>query len=339
MNPQFASGGMPEQALPSLETLQKIAAKRQIRKTANRVGVAFLIMNAIMTLWSLPVFAIVRAVGGNPKEVYSFLSGEVFGNVLQIAVSSLAFLLSFRLLAAMQRKRCSDLISFSRCSQKGLPAPLFLIGLGVCGFANIATVIAGNIFESLGFQYTVSGMDSTAHNPYGIVLSILATAITPALVEEFAMRGMVFGSFRPYGEKLAVLASATLFSLMHGNFEQIPFTFLMGLYLSYVTAKTGSVRLAILLHAANNGFSLLNDYLCEGLSRRAVQAMSYGYLILLTGCLFFGVLLLKKWGVEDLNLKKTPGPLTDGQQTGVFFSSPVILISIAVIGIRAVGLF
>ena len=338
MNPQFAPGSVPEQTLPSLETLQKTAAKRQIRKTANLVGVAFLMMNAIMTLWSVPVFAIVRAVGGNTKQVYSFLSGEIFGNVLQIAVSSLAFLLSFRLLAVMQRKRCSDLISFSRCAEKGLVAPLFFIGLGVCGFANIATVIAGNIFESFGFQYTVSGMDSTAHTPYGILLSILATAITPALVEEFAMRGMVFGSFRPYGEKLAVLTSATLFSLMHGNFEQIPFTFLMGLYLSYITAKTGSVRLAILLHAVNNGFSLLNDYLCEGLSARAVQAMSYGYLILMTVCLFFGVCLLKKRGIEALNLKKTPEPLTDSQQIGAFFSSPVILISIAVIGIRSFGL-
>lgn len=62
---------------------------------------------------------------------------------------------------------------------------------------------------------------------------------------------------RKYGNGFAVLSISIVFGLLHGNVIQFVFAFLVGLILGYITVKTDSVVPAILVHALNNGMSVI----------------------------------------------------------------------------------
>jgi membrane protease YdiL (CAAX protease family) len=52
----------------------------------------------------------------------------------------------------------------------------------------------------------------------------------------------LFERLRPYGNGLAVIITSILFGLYHGNFEQIPYTLVVGLFLGVIMAITGDIR-------------------------------------------------------------------------------------------------
>ena len=86
-------------------------------------------------------------------------------------------------------------------------------------------------FESFGFNYEVSQTESP-DGILGFMLTFIAIAVVPPLVEEFACRGLILGSLQKFGNGFAIVCSAILFGLMHGNFRQIPFAFLIGIGLA-----------------------------------------------------------------------------------------------------------
>ncbi len=80
----------------------------------------------------------------------------------------------------------------------------------------------------------------------------LAVIIGP-LVEEIVFRGIILrgmlGHMRPW---IAIVASAVLFALMHFNPAQLPVAFALGLALGWIYARTRSLGLCFVGHAANN---------------------------------------------------------------------------------------
>lgn len=112
-----------------------------------------------------------------------------------------------------------------------------------------------NLFgmSAMGLLESVSG--STESFSMFLYMGILAP-----VSEEILFRGYVLRTLRPYGKRFAIFGSALLFSLFHGNLLQIPYAFLAGLLLGYVTVEY-SAGWALVLHVFNN------LVLAEGLSR------------------------------------------------------------------------
>ena len=144
--------------------------------------------------------------------------------------------------------------------KKSLTLPLILMGTGVCAFSNIANNISGDIFISLGFS------DNYVDGEYplgffGVILTIVSTAVIPALVEEFGMRGACLGTLRRYGDGFAIFCSSLLFGFIHGNFSQIVFAMFTGIATGYATVKSGSIWPAVIIHFINNFISIFVYYL------------------------------------------------------------------------------
>lgn len=91
----------------------------------------------------------------------------------------------------------------------------------------------------------------------GPVLAWITMALLPAVSEELLFRGAVFGSFRRYGSVPAILVSAAMFSLFHGNLQQMSYTFLMGLAWACLREFSGSVLPGMLGHMAFNSVALM----------------------------------------------------------------------------------
>lgn len=318
---------------------QKIKAeKRKIRKAANLLGVAFLIMTAIMVLWSLPL-GFLAGLGIIKQQVlFDFLNDTTALQGIQIGISSLAFILSYFIYAKIMGRRLSDICAFNKPKKKGIVFPYVIFGFGACGIANILTNIAGAIFQSMGFEYELN-LPEEPTSTLGIILAFIATAVTPALVEEFAMRGSVFGVLKKYGNSFAIITSAAVFGLMHGNFAQIPFAFIVGLYFAFVTVKTGTIWTAVIIHFFNNFISLALSYLTKGMSQYDLGIINVIYMGLLLLLGVVGFFLLYKKGEADFTVENEESLLTTPQKLKVFFTAPCMIIVYIVVLIEAIFVY
>ena len=298
--------------------------KKDIKRKAATVGISCLVMIGITFFWATAFTAVLSLLGFTQADIKGFLSDPFILQAIQITLSSFMFTIPFILVYKISGYNISETVSLKK-PEKYLALPLILMGIGFCAFSNIAVSIAGSIFEGFGINYNVD----FGENPRGIlgfILSFIATAIVPALVEEFACRGLILGSLKKYGEGFAVIASAAVFGLMHGNFQQIPFAFLVGLILGYITVKSGSIWLACLVHSANNSISVLMDYALGGLSNSAQNIIYNLYLMLAMLAAVIGVCLLhsKKEGILSFN--SSDNECSEADKYKWFFISPFIII-------------
>jgi hypothetical protein len=86
----------------------------------------------------------------------------------------------------------------------------------------------------------------------GVVLFIHMT-FAAAIFEELLCRGIILNALKPYGNGFAIIVSGFMFGIMHGNFQQFLYTFVLGIVLAYITIQTGSILAATILHAMFNG--------------------------------------------------------------------------------------
>lgn len=327
-------GGSPRQETPGVSstptyvtyvpygyTPKTYEEKTGIKKYAVLIGVSLLLLMGITFFWGVLYYFIMSAMGISTAKANIIISDPAAMQVMQILLSSLMFTVPFILVFKANNQRISDLVPLKK--PLGNKTAMFFIGLSVCAFANIANSFCGQLFGSLGIDYNVDYGD----NPrgfFGFLLSLIATAVVPPLVEEFACRGIILGSLRKFGDGFAVLISAILFGLMHGNFDQMPFAFMVGLALGFIVVKTDSLWIAVAVHAANNFISVAFEYLLAGLSQNAQNLIYSLYLMAALILGVIGAVLLSDR--EGFNFKKSDTESSLKQKIKWFFTSPVIII-------------
>lgn len=301
--------------------------RKQIKRHARIAGGAFLTLLGIAGILATVIFYVLYFIGFEPEKAYNLMQDPYVKQILQISISSFMFIVPFTLFYKCSKHKISKLIDFS-LPKTSAWFPIVLMGIGFCAFANIANSIAASFFAGMGVNYEVD----FGENPkgiFGITLSVIATAIVPALVEEFACRGLVLGSLRKYGDGFAVMVSSILFGLIHGNFQQIPFAFMVGLILGFITIKCESIWPAMLIHFYNNLSSVIFDYAFEGVEVIIQNAI---YTVYLAICLLIGlvgVLLLRKYdGIFKFAPSNTEA--SEKQKYKWFFTTETVIIMVAI---------
>ncbi len=254
--------------------------KKSVKAIASLTCIPLLIVFGISYFWSSIYYFIAGKLGFSKMDAYNFAVDPGATQVFQIFLSSVMFTVPFIIILKIARKTVSETVPFGKPKTK-LKLPMFMLGLSFCFFSSVMVSFSGSIFESFGIDYNVDFGDS----PYGLlgmILTAIATAVVPALVEEFSMRGVILGSLLPFGEGFAIMTSSIIFGILHGNFDQMPFAFLVGLILGYIRVKTDSLWICIFIHFANNFISVINDYLKNYISS---EAISYLYYFMI--CIFF----------------------------------------------------
>ncbi len=315
-------------------TPEEFEERREIKKVANTIGIAFLIVLAISAsfIYILKFFFSVF----NITVSYDVVTDPAFLQILQVVLSVLLFTFPFVLLFKSRGYRISSLIRFKKPKKKDL-LPYFLLGISFCAFANMTVSFLGAFFSAFGMNYEVP----YGENPSGILgfmLTVIATAVIPALVEEFACRGIILGSLRKFGDGFAIMTTAIVFGIMHGNFQQMPFAFLTGLVLGFITVKTKSIWIAVAVHFFNNFISVVLDYLFKDLSLQS-QNIIYGIYLVICLVLGFVAVYLLKDNKKAYKLKKIKTNSSDKKLYKWFFSSATVVIFIIICLIDSLAYF
>ena len=140
----------------------------------------------------------------------------------------------------------------------------------------IGVLAAGMILEAVN-QYlpdtegsVMEIMEKMMEGP--LWANLLTMCIMAPILEEWMCRGVILRGLLNYAPKtprqegertrgmspaLAIVISALFFAAIHGNVWQGVTAFAIGCLFGYVYYKTGSLKLTILMHCANNTFAVL----------------------------------------------------------------------------------
>lgn len=175
------------------------------------------------------------------------------------------------------------------------PLSLVSITLFLCGahyflhFANIWT--SQTIPPPIWFHEMLNNLFENDYGFWGVALKV---AVIAPIIEESIFRGIIMNGFvRNYSKFTAVFLSALMFALFHLNPWQFPATFLLGLFVGWIMARTNNLLLCILAHAINNLLVLVSIEYWTELSSLSFFNLSQDVTIKLCG-------LLMLWGVITL---------------------------------------
>ena len=159
-----------------------------------------------------------------------------------------------------------------------VPTLLFLLfnrsnPLKVCRFhkIKISTALMTVLFAFLAMpaatlMNTVSQMSPQMLNT-GFGLCFLAIAVYGPFVEEVVFRGAIFGGMRESASVWkSMLLSALLFGMMHMNFNQVGYAFVLGISMALLVEATGSIWASIIFHITVNARSVIALFGVEKLS-------------------------------------------------------------------------
>lgn len=306
------------------EYIARIRETKELRKNANIAGISLYLISVVSFLMIF-LLKIGAAVTGNSKTLDDLLNEPAVMQVYQIIFSVSVFTLPFIICYKIGGYKIGEFISFKR-ADRNTELALFFGGGVFCLFANIAAAYVDSIFTSFGIDYSIGETD-IPKGIFGFLLYTLSTAIVPAVLEEFALRGIVLGTLRKFGDTFALITSSLCFGIMHGNFEQIPFAFMAGLILGFVTIKTGSLRVAVFIHFLNNFISVAFSYM-RGISETQQNLI---YVMLLAVFLVLALFFINRTtGQEILKIEYGDCILPEKEKYKVFFLSiGIILFGVA----------
>lgn len=218
--------------------------------------------------------------------------------------------------------------------EKPVSPTLFLLsipfGLMLCFAGDYVSSVISSLFESIGITLTsIPEFEIPTSGPELFLFSF-STIVPPAIIEEFALRSVTMQPLRKYGDLFAIIMTALVFGLMHRNAVQGIFAFIAGLVFGYIAVATNSVWPAVIVHALNNGFSVLLNVLMEVNEERANNVYALVVSIVMVTGILSAVLFFV---IGDRNKPKNKMPFLPLKEkcSSFFINIPMIISFIIMI--------
>jgi len=193
--------------------------------------------------------------------LFSFM-GNYASYILSLVTQvGIILLLPLFLMKLFTKAKPKELLNFC-CFKKISVRAIFLsVILGFVVF--FLNVYVSNFFNSIialfGYKHATGGSSMPA-TWWGLLLSLICTAVLPAVCEETLHRGMLMNGNSMLGIKKSILISGFLFGLLHLNIEQFFYATIIGLFLAYLCWGCSSVVPCIIVHFMNNATSVFLSF-------------------------------------------------------------------------------
>ena len=323
----------PQQLATPYNLTEEYKETKAIKRVSNYIGLA-IILSFIFIIFSGSILFVIARIFTPHSNINDAFFGldPVIHYLITSIVTIIAYVLPFYISSSFMNNKISDLIQFKTFDKK---FGLACIGIGMmtCVYANFAANFLLFNLNSIGL-YPHTPEFPYDNNTASIIMYIIYISIIPPLVEEFAFRGIILGSLRQYGDGFAILVSSVLFGLMHENFGQTSFTFILGLILGFLTVRLNSILPAMIIHFLNNFSATIFD----------IIEINFGsYYQTLAQNLFFptsvliGILCLIYILNKDKNffsIQRSTSALNLKQKFKAFSSSAVMIIVLVISAIE-----
>lgn len=154
------------------------------------------------------------------------------------------------------------------------------VKVGTVFMTVLFTMLCGPIV-TLSNAISMLFVDNTVVNFSGSILEmpflpmLLLMAVYGPFVEEIGFRGMLFTGYKSDGNVFrAVLLSAFLFAIMHMNFNQAAYAFVIGVMLALLMEATDSIWPVFIVHFLVNAFSVCTMFLMNAVSEGYMELVA-----------------------------------------------------------------
>jgi hypothetical protein len=239
-------------------------------------------------------------------NIRQLILGNSVGQVVGLAVVALV----------LTRLHTSDLWSYLRLRR----ADGVMLGLALVGLIALTPVVQwlGAVNQSIPLPEFIESLERSQmeliekvlQGGLGVTFNVAMLAVVPACCEELLFRGYAQRQFeRGIGVVGGVLFSGIIFGLYHLRLSQALPLSALGIYLAYLTWRTGSLWPAVIVHFANNAFAVVAaNYAAQqpGLDAQALETMQVPWYILIPSAVAFGGLMYLLHGYATTRLAQQP---------------------------------
>mgnify|MGYP006281335801 CR=1 FL=1 len=196
---------------------------------------------------------------GEPSELLATYTRELIlsnsgGQILGLAVPAL-------MMARLHSTRAVDYLRIRSVDVRFL----VLAAVGIMGLQPVVQWLA-QVNQQLPLPDAMRAFEQTQlelirtvlESGLGVSFNLVMLALVPGICEEVLFRGYAQRQFeRASGPAGGVLLSGVLFGLYHLRPSQVLPLAVLGLYLAYLTWRTGSLWPAVLVHILHNGLAVV----------------------------------------------------------------------------------
>lgn len=139
----------------------------------------------------------------------------------------------------------------------GRALAMFPAGYGLAIGVNLFTIWLGSLLQNtaLGESFNATQNAFAVTDVASAWIVFIQVAFFAPIFEELWFRGLIMESLRPYGNGFAIFVSAILFGFTHGNFAQVFYATVLGIFLGYLAVSTGSIVTSTIIHAMFNSIA------------------------------------------------------------------------------------
>lgn len=94
-------------------------------------------------------------------------------------------------------------------------------------------------------------------------IAMFFLVIAAPVCEELMVRKLILYPLRKHGDWFAIITSALIFGFIHGNWDQLPYAFVVGVLYGLLAVQANSVIPTMILHAVNNLLVTAGSYLTQ----------------------------------------------------------------------------
>ncbi len=297
---------------------------RLLRRSSTRAAGGAMVMLVISILLSFLMVLLTFLFGQVQGSLSTYL---IYNMTLYVLMMGLPVIFGTVLNRGQLRLYPRDRLSLSSA------VPVVVGGLGLCIAANMVATHLMGFANSIGLFSVPNPLSQDGTLPI-LLLNLISTAVLPAVLEEMLFRGVILQNLRRFGDGAAVVCSAALFGLMHANLIQVPFAFLLGLFMGYIMVKTGNILLVMVIHFLNNAMSILLEYVTlymDGYQSNVVM-LSVFLILAAAGLLVIGVMAALRHPLTRPLGGVSRSFLSKKQRLGALWFNPLMVI-VLVVGI------
>lgn len=318
---------------------------KEIRKVSNYSSLPIAVFILLINIIVIAFAPIIRWLSSLGIYVSEDVQHFILYSVQYLVVASIAIAVFY-----FTRKKTTGL-TFKSCFKKpamseGWIAKWIVIAMAFCYISNFVTLFISSILDILfGIEYVPLDLDFGGSG-FATFTLVLTLSIYAPFFEELLFRGAVYRNNEIMGQKFAMIVTGVAFGLWHMNFVQLIYATVIGIFASFLYAKTRSIIPSMILHFLINTISaiinilygIMGDpslyenqmqYVMENLAP-AMLIMILGFSVLaliITGIVLFIIELVKHR--KQLALKKSVFPVSATRKIVVYFTAPVTLITFA----------
>ena len=333
--PQNQAYAPPYYYQSSPKELEKLALSKD-SSTAGKVTIAIYIVMFIVAI----IIEFIAVFCGVSKDVPDLANDPYAGftpmgfYMYEGLTSLLSIFIPTLIIIKASGKKINRLMPFKKIEGKKLFA-IIMCGMSLCMVAQLMASLIGINLGLFGIDIYKGLETATATGVLDLIMGTICTAIIPALVEEFAYRGLVAGILKEHDEMLAVFGSAFLFGMLHGNFGQIPFAFVVGLVLGYARVKTDSMLPGILIHFGNNFYATVITILDEIVPEPYSVIIDSVVILVLIVAGFIAAHYLVKNHKDLFKIEKKQSYMTYKEKLGTFLKTGTVIASVIILTIMS----